>query len=296
MVCLNGLENISEINMKLSIITINWNNREGLKMTMDNVLGQTARDQFEYIVVDGGAEDGSGEMLRQKYDGKLDKWISEPIKPIYKKMNMGVQMATGDYCLFLNSGDSLNDYDVVKDVLPSLDGSKDLVIGTIMEGTRRTRVPDDITFLWMYKASIPHNGAFIRRELLLQHPYDENLTIVSDWKFFLQVLILDNVSYTLIDRDIAYFDQTGISSTRPLKVEEERRMVLEELIPSRITLDYLHFTKGQGYQNTDYDRFYIKLRKYKYGKFLYSLNVLTMRFIALFKKGARFAREYKPFK
>lgn len=282
--------------MKLSIITINWNNREGLRATMENVLGQSARDQFEYIVVDGGAPDGSGEMLASEFDGRLDKWVSEPIKPIYKKMNMGVEMATGDYLLFLNSGDALNDPDVVKDVLPALDGEKDLVIGTIMEGKRRTRVPDDITYLWMYKASIPHNGAFIRRELLLKHPYDENLTIVSDWKFFLQVLILDNCSYKLIDRDIAYFDQTGISSTRPLQVEEERRKVLDELLPARVNDDYLQFTKGQGYKNTDYDRFYIKLRKYKYGKWLYNLNVVTMRFIALFRKGARFAREYKTIK
>ena len=282
--------------MKLSIITINWNNREGLRATMENVLGQSARNQFEYVVVDGSADDGSGEMLAQEFDGRLDKWTSQPIKPIYKKMNMGVQMATGDYLLFLNSGDALNDPDVVKDVLPELDGEKDLVIGTIMEGKHRTRVPDDITYLWMYKASIPHNGAFIKRELLLKHPYDENLTIVSDWKFFLQVLILDNCSYKLIDRDIAYFDQTGISSTRPLKVEEERRKVLDDLIPSRISDDYLQFTKGQGYKNTDYDRFYIKLRRYKYGKWLYNLNVLTMRFVAIFRKGARFAREYKTIK
>ena len=279
--------------MKLSIITINWNNREGLRQTMDNVLSQTARDQFEYVVVDGGADDGSGEMLEKEYDGKLDKWTSQPIKPIYRKMNMGVQMATGDYCLFLNSGDALNDPDVVKDVLPHLDGNHDMVIGTIFEGKSRTHVPDVITYLWMYKASIPHSAAFIRRELLLQRPYDENLVIVSDWKFFLQTLILDNVSYKLIDRDISYFDQTGISSTRPLKVEEERRKVLDELIPPRITLDYLQFTQGGGYQNTDYDRFYIKMRKYRYGKVLYKLNVLTMRFIAIFRKGARFAREYK---
>ena len=264
--------------MKLSIITINWNNREGLRATMENVLGQSARDQFEYVVVDGGAPDGSGEMLASEYAGRLDKWTSQPIKPIYRKMNMGVEMATGDYLLFLNSGDALNDADVVRDVLPHLDGTHDLVIGTIMEGKRRTRVPDDITYLWMYKASIPHNGAFIKRELLVKHPYDENLTIVSDWKFFLQALILDNCSYKLIDRDIAYFDQTGISSTRPLQVEEERRKVLD------------------GYKNTDYDRFYIKLRKYKYGKWLYNLNVLTMRFVALFRKGARFAREYKTIK
>ena len=279
--------------MKLSIITINWNNREGLRQTMDNVLSQTARDQFEYVVVDGGADDGSGEMLEKEYDGKLDKWTSQPIKPIYRKMNMGVQMATGDYCLFLNSGDALNDPDVVKDMLPYLDKSHDLVIGNINEGTHRTRVPEDITYLWMYKASIPHSAAFIRRELLIEHPYDENLVIVSDWKFFLQVLILDNVSYQLVDRDISYFDQTGISSTRPLQVEEERRRVLSELIPPRITLDYLQFTQGSGYQNTDYDRFYIKMRKYRYGKVLYKLNVLTMRFISIFRKGARFAREYQ---
>ena len=282
--------------MKLSIITINWNNREGLRATMENVLGQSARNQFEYVVVDGGAQDGSGEMLASEYAGRLDKWTSQPIKPIYRKMNMGVEMATGDYLLFLNSGDALNDADVVRDVLPHLDGTHDLVIGTIMEGKRRTRVPDDITYLWMYKASIPHNGAFIKRELLVKHPYDENLTIVSDWKFFLQALILDNCSYKLIDRDIAYFDQTGISSTRPLQVEEERRKVLDDLVPARINDDYLQFTKGQGYKNTDYDRFYIKLRKYKYGKWLYNLNVLTMRFIALFRKGARFAREYKTIK
>ena len=113
--------------MKLSIITINWNNREGLRATMENVLGQSARDQFEYIVVDGGAPDGSGEMLASEFDGRLDKWVSEPIKPIYKKMNMGVEMATGDYLLFLNSGDALNDPDVVRDVLPALDGEKDLI-------------------------------------------------------------------------------------------------------------------------------------------------------------------------
>ena len=264
-------------------------------MTMDNILSQTARDQFEYIVIDGGAPDGSGEMLKQEYDGKLDKWISEPIKPIYRKMNIGVQLASGDYCQFINSGDSLNDPTVIEDILPHLDNCHDLVIGNIIEGRNRTTVPEDITYLWMYKASIPHSAAFIHRDLLLRHPYDESLAIVSDWKFFLQALILDNASYKLVDRDISYFDQTGISSTHPEQVEKERRIVLDQLVPSRITADYLQFTRGKGYRNTDYDRFYIKLRNYKYGRILYTLNVLTMRFIAFFRKGARFARNFNPF-
>ena len=223
--------------MKLSIITINWNNQEGLRMTMDNVLGQTARDQFEYIVVDGGAEDGSGEMLANEYDTKVDKWTSQPIKPIYRKMNMGVQMATGDYCLFLNSGDSLNDPDVIKDVLPHLDKAYDLIIGTIMEGKCRTRVPDDITYLWMYKASIPHSGAFIRRELLLKNPYDENLVIVSDWKFFLQLLLKERVQLNFIPDVVSVIDYNGISKTNKDLFATETQRLRNEVIPSYLIRD-----------------------------------------------------------
>ena len=278
--------------MKLSIITINRNNRDGLLSTIDSVLLQTARIQFEYIVIDGASIDGSIDLIRSR-SGEIDYWISEKDGGIYNAMNKGVAQAQGEYCLFLNSGDTLNDSDVVRDVLPHLDELHDFVIGSIFEGKNRTTVPDPITFLWMYKASIPHSGAFIRRSLLLKYPYDETLKIVSDWKFFLKALIIDNASYKLIERPIACFDKTGISSTQPLKVEEERRKVLDELIPPRITLDYLQFTQGNGYQNTDYDRFYIKMRKYRYGKVFYKLNVLTMQFIACFRKGARFAREYK---
>ena len=279
--------------MKLSIITINWNNREGLRMTLDNVLAQSARDQFEYIVVDGGAPDGSGEMLASEYDGKIDKWVSEPVKPIYQKMNMGVRMATGDYLLFLNSGDNLHGTDAIKDVIDELHG-EDLIIGnTIMlETGKKMAAHTPITLLSLYNHSIPHNAAFIRRELLIKHPYDENLRIVSDWKFFVEALILDNCSYRTIDAVIAEFDCNGLSSKNRDLCDQEREVVFKELFPERVMTDYFRFTKGGGYQDKPYDKFYVKLRRYRSGKFLYALNVRIMHLIALFKKSARWSREF----
>lgn len=279
--------------MKLSIITINWNNREGLRATMENVLGQSARDQFEYVVVDGGAEDGSKEMLASEYDGRLDKWVSKPVKPIYQKMNMGVEMATGEYLLFLNSGDAFHGPDAIKDAIDELH-DEDIIIGkTIMlETGKKMAAHTPITLLSLYDHSIPHNAAFIRKELLVKHPYDERFRIVSDWKFFVEALILDNCSYRTIDKVIAEFDCNGLSSKNRDLCEQEREAAFRELFPERVMLDYFRFKRGGGYQDKAYDKFFVKLRNYRSGRFLYSLDVVIMRIIALFKKSARWARDF----
>ena len=61
--------------MKLSIITINYNNREGLRRTMESVFSQTCED-FEYIIIDGGSTDGSRDII-QKHKDHIDYWVSE---------------------------------------------------------------------------------------------------------------------------------------------------------------------------------------------------------------------------
>lgn len=96
--------------MKLSIITINYNNREGLRKTIESVVAQTTRE-FEYIVIDGGSTDGSVDVIKE-FSDYIDYWVSEPDKGIYNAMNKGVKVAHGDYCQFLNSGDWLYDSNV----------------------------------------------------------------------------------------------------------------------------------------------------------------------------------------
>lgn len=109
--------------MKLSIITINYNNVNGLQKTLESVFRQTCKE-FEYIVVDGASEDGSKELLEQ-FLAKADfpfRWISEPDNGIYAAMNKGIRMAQGEYLHFLNSGDWLTDEKVVEKHAKNLAG------------------------------------------------------------------------------------------------------------------------------------------------------------------------------
>lgn len=89
--------------MKLSIITVNLNNLEGLKKTYESVVSQTFTD-YEWLVIDGGSTDGSREFIEQHQD-KFVYWCSEPDKGIYNAMNKGIMRAKGEYLNFMNSGD-----------------------------------------------------------------------------------------------------------------------------------------------------------------------------------------------
>ena len=89
------------IPLKLSIITINYNNNNGLQKTVNSVLSQTY-DNYEYIVIDGGSDDGSKAFIESQAS-HMDYVVSEPDNGIYDAMNKGIKKAKGDYCLFLNS-------------------------------------------------------------------------------------------------------------------------------------------------------------------------------------------------
>ena len=100
--------------MKYSIITINYNNKDGLEKTILSVINQTCQD-FEYIIIDGGSTDGSVDVIK-KYADRIDYWVSEPDKGIYNAMNKGIIKAKGEYLNFMNSGDCFYDNEVLSNV------------------------------------------------------------------------------------------------------------------------------------------------------------------------------------
>ena len=94
--------------MKISIITVVWNNVKTIKDTIDSVLSQTYKN-IEYIVIDGGSTDGTLSVLESRRD-QLSALVSEPDEGIYDAMNKGIKLAKGDVIGFLNSDDFyLND-------------------------------------------------------------------------------------------------------------------------------------------------------------------------------------------
>lgn len=224
--------------MKLSIITVNLNNRDGLQKTIDSVVSQTFKD-FEWIVIDGGSTDGSKELIEQ-YANHFAYWVSEPDKGIYNAMNKGIRVAKGDYLQFLNSGDCLKDSATLYDVFSNFQA------GDIIYGDCAVRVSDTVQQDIRYKpvfslkllldGSINHQSSFIKRELLLDEPYDESLRIVSDRKFFIRKA-LEGKSFVHINQIIATFDTTGISSTQRELLQKENDKVTLEEVPACILED-----------------------------------------------------------
>lgn len=107
--------------MKLSIITINFNNEKGLKKTLESVSIQTYKN-FEFIIIDGGSTDNSVNIIKE-YQPIITYWLSEPDKGIYNAMNKGIAQAHGEYCIFMNSGDTFYDASTIEKSLPYLDGT-----------------------------------------------------------------------------------------------------------------------------------------------------------------------------
>lgn len=226
--------------MKTSIITINYNNRDGLEKTLRSVSVQKDRD-FQYIVVDGGSTDGSLDLIKSNSD-IIDKWISEKDRGIYHAMNKGVDRADGEYCLFLNSGDILHSDDTMKRAQEALDGS-DIVFGQVVnirpDGKRQLYVPsEEMTLMLIIQTGIHHAGSFIKTSLMKKFPYDEKLKICSDRKFFVQALVIDNCSYRNLDFPVCDFELGGISYTNTDKAAAESWHIMEELFPPRLVADY----------------------------------------------------------
>lgn len=234
--------------MKLSIITINRNNAAGLEKTMRSVVSQTFKE-FEYIVVDGASSDNSVEVIKS-FESQFAHlcWLSEPDIGIYNAMNKGLRMASGDYIQILNSGDCLAADDVIERMLNALEtaGKPTVLYGNMVkcfpDGHRlvdRSFEGEDITMLGMFTGTLNHDPAYIRRDLFEKYGYyDESLKIVSDWKWYVEAVILGGEKPQYVDLDVTLFDMTGISETHLDLCKEERNKVLEDLFPKAVLADY----------------------------------------------------------
>lgn len=225
--------------MKYSIITINYNNCEGLRKTIKTVVTQTYNN-YEFIIIDGGSTDDSLEVIKE-YSDRIMYWVSEPDKGIYNAMNKGVAQAHGDYCIFMNSGDCFYNAKVLE-LFSSYNMIEDIVVGKLVSSGNGNVLfappPRGISMYYLYSGTIPHQSSFIKTELLRLFPYDENLKIVSDWKFFVQTVVMHNCTVRYIDEFVAIFDTDGISTSNPDKMWKEKERVLTSMFPERILLDY----------------------------------------------------------
>jgi len=224
--------------MKLSIITINLNNRNGLQKTINSVVAQSFRD-FEWIVIDGGSTDGSRELIEQNAK-RFVYWVSEPDKGIYNAMNKGMARATGDYLLFMNSGDWLCNETSLERCFAH-EFNADVMYGDCFlhfsNHDVACRYPSPLTFEFLYNNCLSHSSSFIRREMLVEEGYDENMRVASDYEFWLK-LVSSNGSFCHLDEFVSVYDASGISSTNHELLKVERERLLAKYIPQMVQADY----------------------------------------------------------
>ncbi len=221
--------------MKLSIVTINYNNLEGLKRTYDSVVSQTCQD-FEWIIIDGGSADGSKEFIEEHQD-KFAYWCSEPDKGVYNAMNKGIVKANGEYLNFMNSGDSFYDEHTLKNVF-SQELVADLVYGDWIrvypDHEEYKAAPPKAFYATVFFDNVCHQAMFIKSKILKQRGYDDNMHILADWQRWIE-MSLEGQTFQYIPVIICRFEAvTGLSEKVSEQHSKEMNMVYDSM-PAEIS-------------------------------------------------------------
>ncbi|MEE1946799.1 glycosyltransferase family 2 protein [Pedobacter sp. KR3-3] len=216
---------------KLSVITIVYNNVAAIERTMLSVLNQTYQN-IEYIVIDGNSSDGTTELIG-KYKDRLAKFVSENDKGIYDAMNKGLALATGDYVLFMNSGDEIYAPETVEEVFASAP-SGDIYYGeTEMYdadwhslGQRRHEAPEKFDWhSFKYGMNVSHQAIYIKRSLT--EPYDLQYKYSADIDWILKAA---KKSSNIVNTHlyVAKYLVGGMSKQKHLESLKERFRILSK--------------------------------------------------------------------
>ena len=243
--------------MKLSIVTINYNNAEGLRRTLASVAAQTYSD-IEHIIVDAASTDGSVDVIKEYVSSNPNSdpffkrsiiWISEKDSGIYNGMNKGIRKATGSYIEILNSGDVLAAPDVTERMMAALQAQNDemsranvlneplslndgvaILYGNMLKSyDGKTIISKDTcgsgmytpdSFLYFYNGTLNHDCAYIRRDLFDKYGlYNEEMKICSDWEWYVKAIALGGEKAVYTNIDVTIFDMNGVSESHGKNAE-----------------------------------------------------------------------------
>lgn len=217
----------------LSIVTVTYNDKAALAATLESCRKQNCDINCEFIVVDGESTDGTGEII-QGYEDLLTIAISESDRGIYDAMNKGLQLASGQYVMYLNAGDIWSDELALQAVCDSLVEAKPtwLVCGALsLEGGKRKRVIKNIPHSWLRHAlglqAHCHQSTVIRRDLMEAiGGFSEEYDFAGDFDLILRVGLIDKPAY--LRRIVVTYAGGGISSTRGREISTLQRKVRSE--------------------------------------------------------------------
>lgn len=264
---------------KISVITVNYNDSAGLAKTIASVTGQVFKN-FEFLIIDGGSTDGSKELIEAHQD-KIDYWVSEKDSGIFNAMNKGIRAAKGEFVIFMNGGDCFYDNSVLENIAHDLTAAYDIYYGNNYKVTpsssRLKTYPEQLTFSFFYSSSLNHQSTFIRKSLFEKYfYYNENYKIASDWEFFVYTICRENVPVKHLQKTIALYDFTGISSKPEFSklFFEEKMKSLRQFFPTFVD-DYKDISELTSKR-------YLQIWHIKQYKFAWRFLKMVLNLILLF--------------
>ncbi len=223
-------------NPKISVVTVTWNAAPLLAATIESVSKQDYGN-IEYVVVDGNSSDSSIDVI--KSSKTVSEWVSEPDKGIYDAMNKAARIATGEWIIFLNAGDTFASDDVLSRLADAVEDGIDVIYGDVIRG----QGPDGIMkqasdTLKGHRLAFCHQSVMVRRELQLKFPFDISHKYSADFKFF-KTLFKNGASFRHVNFPVARFDTSGISTRRRSAGIADNMKVIREVDGTVAGIPYL---------------------------------------------------------
>lgn len=223
---------------KISIVTVSFNAVKQIENTITSVLNQTY-PYIEYIIIDGGSTDGSVDIIK-RYAHRLTYWISEPDEGIYDGMNKGLQVASGEWINFMNSGDTFFNTQVIENTIKLANEKSDIIFGS------NSVIKDNILYEVIPKPfykNLPlhhdmgfnHQCTFVRTSLAKKYKFDTKFKLAADYNMVI-TLYRNKAIFQQINLIIAKYDLTGVS-TKYKKTHDFETLCIDR--PSKLKLNRL---------------------------------------------------------
>ncbi|MFM7814211.1 MAG: glycosyltransferase family 2 protein [Flavobacteriales bacterium] len=216
----------------ISVITVVYQAEKLVAKTMQSINSQSIRGRIESVVVDGASTDRTAEIVRpMQHEG--DRFLSERDQGIYDAMNKGVQLARGEYIIFINAGDELFDAHSLENMLRVAEhcdvyyGETAIIDeeGKIL-GSRRLQPPKNLTWKSLrFGMCVSHQSILARRSIAPQFDLQYRISSDIDWTIR---LLQQAQSVAYVDGYVSKFLIGGVSSSRRKKGLQERWSILSK--------------------------------------------------------------------
>ena len=196
---------------KISIVTVVYNDCQNIEKTIRSVVGQTFND-YEYIIIDGNSSDGTQSVV-SRYQDKITTFISEPDHGIYDAMNKAIDLANGEWILFMNSGDVFYSNETLE-LLFKNEFTEDVAVvfgDTIYVyqwGKTLQVTPQPLKF--DYNLPFTHQSSMVRTRLLKERKFDLTYKILADLESF-YYFFKNGYKFQQVKQTISYYDMSGFS-------------------------------------------------------------------------------------